>query len=391
MSDTISSTNMGMPVPVVGTAPGPDWAIDINSCLSILDSHDHSAGYGVQITPSGLDINSDLSFQINNLTLVRSLRFSPQSAPLALGTDIGCLYESVNDLYYNDGVGNQVRITQSGAVAGTPGSIGSLASPASATYVSGSTKFVWQSNTNTSADMDFGSAILRNNTVSSNGITLSAPAALGSNYTITLPALPASQKIMTLDSSGNLSAPYTVDNSTIEIAANVIKVKDSGIVTAKIADASVTIAKLAAMTTGTTVAAGGVAISTSSSTFSTTSATFVDVTNLSVTITTTGRPVMVMLLQDGGSSQAALTMARASGNTAVCEIKLFRDSTRIYFTNIELTTALATNATFTYPISTIQQLDVVAAGTYTYKMQVQVDTASTTLTVQYAKLYAYEI
>lgn len=222
MSSTVSSTNMGMPVPVVGVESGPAWSIDINACLAILDQHDHTTGNGVAISPSGLNINSDLTMASNNLTALRSVRFTAQGSPLGLAADLGCIYESGVDLYYNDGNGNQVRITQSGGVAGTAGSIGSLTSPASATYVAGSTKFVWQSAANTPANMDNGSVIIRNIVANSKGLTLDPPAAMGSDYTITLPALPASQKIMTLDASGNMTAPYSVDGTTIAISGNVI-------------------------------------------------------------------------------------------------------------------------------------------------------------------------
>jgi hypothetical protein len=50
---------------------------------------------------------------------------------------------------------------------------------------------------------------------------------------------------MSLDSSGNLYADYVVDNSTIEIASNIIQVKDLGITTAKLADSAVTTLKIA--------------------------------------------------------------------------------------------------------------------------------------------------
>lgn len=239
MANIINSPNMNLPVPVVGVEVGPQWASDINACLNILDQHDHSLGSGVQITPSALDINADLTFASNNAIDLRSVRFTAQVAPLALASDVGCLYEAGVDLYYNDANGTQIRITQSGGIAGTPGSISNLTPPASASYVAGTMTFVWQSDANTPANMDAGSYIFRNITASSNGITVSAPAALGSNYNITLPALPSSQKFMTLDASGNMAAPYVVDNSTIVIAANVIKVPANGITNNEIADDAV--------------------------------------------------------------------------------------------------------------------------------------------------------
>jgi hypothetical protein len=77
--------------------------------------------------------------------------------------------------------------------------------------------------------MDGGSFIFRNISANSNGVTLAAPAALASDYNLVLPQLPASTKIMALDSSGNMSAPYAVDNSSIEISSNTIQVKARGI------------------------------------------------------------------------------------------------------------------------------------------------------------------
>lgn len=251
----INSPNMNLPVPVVGVEPGPQWASDINACMNIVDQHDHSSGSGVQITPNGLNINGDLVFNNNNATGLRSARFAVQASPIALPSDVGCLYESGVDLYYNDGNGTQIRITQSGGVAGSPGSISNLVPPASASYVPGTQTFVWQAGANIAANMDAASYIFRNPLItSSNGVTVSAPAALGSNYTLVLPLLPVSQKIMTLDASGNMAAPYTVDGSTIVIAANIIKVPTSGItsnelaansvITSKILNGNVTLAKL---------------------------------------------------------------------------------------------------------------------------------------------------
>ena len=222
------SPNMNLPIPGVGQTLGPTWATDLNNSLTLVDQHNHTAGYGVPIPPAGLNINADLTLNNNNLIAIKSLRMTPQSI-LAGPSDLDCLFVNGVDLYYNDGVGNHVRMTQSGGVAGTPGSISNLTSPASAAYVAGNQTFVWQSAASTPANMDAASYIFRNLVTNSFGLTLNPPAAMGADYDLTLPSLPASQKIMTLDASGNMSAPYSVDNSTIEITANVIKVKNTNV------------------------------------------------------------------------------------------------------------------------------------------------------------------
>lgn len=244
MSLFVLSPNMDLPIPIVGQEPGPDWASDINACLTLLDAHDHTPGSGVQITTQALDINADLTMNVNMLTSIKALVLSPNAATPA----VNMIYEDGVDLYFMDGDGNPVRITQSGAVAGTPGSIANLVAPASATYVGANSTFVWESDVGVAADMDFGSAKLRNLTPNSTfALTLSPPAALSSNYQIVLPTLPSSQKIMTLDNSGNMTAPYVVDDSTITIISNVIQVKDAGITLAKMAANSVDTSQLVAL------------------------------------------------------------------------------------------------------------------------------------------------
>lgn len=204
MANILLSPNMSLPVPVVGQEAGPQFATDVNSSLTIIDQHNHTSGSGVQIPTAGLNINADLSFNSNNLTQIRSSRYASQTSPLALATDLDCVYVSGVDLYYNDGNGNQVRLTQSGAVAGSPGSIANLVSPASASYNSVGSTFVWQSGANTPANMDGASYILRNLTANSKGLTLAPPNAMAADYSIVLPTLPSSLSFLTIDSSGNM-------------------------------------------------------------------------------------------------------------------------------------------------------------------------------------------
>jgi hypothetical protein len=321
MSNTTITPNMGLIVPTVGVDPGPDWATNLNASLSILDSHNHSPGQGVQITPSGLDINSDLQFLGNNATLLRSVRFQPQSSPLSGITDIGCLYESGVDLYYNDGSGNQVRITQSGGVAGTSGSIGGLVSPASATYVSADQTFVWQSNANTPANMDAASYIFRNLVANSHGLTLNPPNAMPADYSLTLPSLPSQTSFMTLDTSGNMAATLPFQGG-------------------------IGPAQLSAFNYLLTASTGSFSGTTGLNQFP----------NLSGSITISGsRPVMVRLQDNNGST--AMQWITSSGS-----MSFYRDGIQISYS------AISSNSTsLAVPPSAYSFVDISpSAGAHTY-------------------------
>lgn len=404
MPSVTLSPDMNLPIPVVGVDTGPDWANNINACFTIIDGHDHSSGNGVPITPAGLSIITDLSILNNNISQARSVRFQAQLSPLAESTDLGCIYESGVDLYYNDGNGNQIRITESGGVAGTPGSISNLTSPASASYVAASSTFVWQSDTNKAANMDAGSLIVRKLTTSSPGITIQAPSSLASNYALVLPALPASQKFMTLDASGNMAAPWAVDNSTIEVASSTtVQVKDSGITTAKINDLAVTTAKIntgavtqakvANRAVANPAAAGEIALSSSTGTFTTNSSTYVTVET--VTITTVGNPVQLGLVPTGSSSDSALVGADASSGTSLtATLTWFRDGVAIARSVLVDTVGSSSAHGVSVPPNVMGFLDtgvIGAAGTYVYTLQAKRDTANTNIYVQYCKVMAYEI
>lgn len=192
---------MNLIIPGVGTEPGPDYATDINNSLTLIDQHDHTSGYGVPITPAGLNINATLPLNNNLINNIKGAQLAVQ--PSASATN-GTISVTGVDLYFTDYNGNQVRLTSGGAVAGTPGTISGLSAPASASYSGGI--FTWASNGTIRADMDFRSAILRNNTAGSFGLTLSPPASLTADYTLVLPLKPASAaSFLTIDTSGNIT------------------------------------------------------------------------------------------------------------------------------------------------------------------------------------------
>lgn len=357
MASTLSP-NMSLVVPAVGSEPSPTWAQDLNADLSILDGHNHSVGSGVQIQPNGININADLSFNSNNATALRTTRFTTQLSPIPnTGVDVGEVYVSGNELYYNDVTGgHQVQITTNGSVNAGAGSITGLPSgTASASFSAGT--FVWQSATSTAANMDFGSAIMRNSGASSKSLTLQPPAAMAANIVETLPAIPSSQSFMTIDPSGNMSG-YASINQGISRSNQV---------------------------------AVGQQISSSCGSFSTTSTTAVDVTNLTVTITTSGRPVFIGLqaTNSGGNIQIASTIS--GGSTCQATFQFLRATSAISVIPLTNIFPANTEPVMQYTPGSFWFLDTPSAGTYTYKFQCFRTLINQQINVTECVLLAYEL
>lgn len=368
MANFFLSPNMSLPIPTVDVDPGPDWALNLNQCQAIIDSHNHSAGNGVQITPNGLNINADLPFGSNNAINLRSVRFTSQVSPISGVSDLGCLYVSGVDLYYNDESGNQVRITASGAVAGTPGSISGLVAPASASYNGGTGTFIFQSGANIPGNLDGASLTIRDQSLASNGITINAPVSLASNYSITLPsAVPGSQSFVTLDNSGNLGASIPISQGI-----NTSNIANSAITTPLIADGAVTNVKLAPL---------GQQFGTSSGSTST-GTSFVDVAG-DVTITTTGRPVFLSLQQDTTTT----TGAYLQSNNTLCEMTFYVDT--VEFASMAFGVG-GSGSTARFAPSGFSIIDTfTTAGSHTYKIQVRAVTGS--VEWNNIRIIAYEI
>jgi len=203
MPNIIISPNMGMPVPVPGVDPGPDWANNIVACLSIIDQHNHSLSKGVVVTPGGININANLPFNGFYAASLGAAAFSAQSATLASSVTT-TLYVANSDLYYNDGSGNVVRLTQGGSVPGSPGTITGLPSgTASASYAAGT--FTFLSSTTTYAALQYGNSVQKASGTG-NTVTTTAPNALAAGYTLTWPtALSVTTGTMQASSTGQLT------------------------------------------------------------------------------------------------------------------------------------------------------------------------------------------
>ncbi len=241
---SITSTNMLLTIPTVGLEPEPTYAFDINTCLTIIDSHNHSAGSGVQITPDGMDISTDLDIQSNDLLNVSELVFSASgsasSTLMSLYVAPGSEGPAINDLWYTDGNGNEIQLTSAGLVNAT---IGNLAGQS---YASGT--FIWKQGTGstTPADFDIGSIILRPNVaLTTFGVELSPPSAIASQYTINLPALPASTLPVQLSNAGVMTTGQITNAQIATDAVTTVKILNANVTNAKLATDAVSTAKIA--------------------------------------------------------------------------------------------------------------------------------------------------
>ncbi len=148
--------------------------------------------------------------------------------------------------------------------------------------------------------------------------------------------------------------------------------------------------RLAVDNTGAMFMSGAFQTSASSGAFVSASASYADVTNLSVTITSGGRPIMVMLIPDGSGNQSYVASA-ASGNGATAQFlcQILRGATVLSQLIPQISTSGASDSNCKFPPGVISFLDPVAAGTYTYKLQAK-DGVTHSL-VNYCQLIAFEI
>lgn len=209
---------MNLLLPTVGGEPGPNYAFDVNNSLSIIDSHNHTPGSGVQITPAGLNINTSLTFQSNAATNVGYIGFFAQNASLStIQTTYSAPASSINELWYTDSNGTATQITKNGVVNSVASSIPGQS------YAAGTFIWVQGSGSITPANFDIGSIIIRPTVAGTTyGVELSPPSAISSEYAISLPLVPATTSVLTLSNSGvmgNLTASTQSYNQYIQVPA----------------------------------------------------------------------------------------------------------------------------------------------------------------------------
>ena len=140
---------------------------------------------------------------------------------------------------------------------------------------------------------------------------------------------------------------------------------------------------------GTSVGAGGVAISTPSGVIAYTSGAPVIVATLDINLTTIGRPVYIQLMSDGDSAgNPYIGASGTAGNEVNVQFYFYRDGIQIANCVLQ-STASATNGKFRVPPASFNFLDVVTGGTYNYQVFVSKNTG-TSVDMENVVLVAYE-
>ena len=351
---------------IPGVTPGPQYGTDIFTNFSSIDTHDHTTGAGVKIPSAGININADLTFSGNGATGLNKSQYDSLGASLSGASNYRSVHVVSGELFYLDGSGSAVQLTSSGSIAGAAGNITGLSSPASVTF--STNKYIFKDTANSFAVMESSDIRLFEDSASAvtNHVVLRSPASLAASYTLTMPAaLPADEQYLTSSAGGAFS--FSTSNDIVEAVTRA---------------------------TGTTVGVGGVAISSSSGAASTASTSLIDVTNLTVTITTSGRPVSLYLIPNtSGDSSISVRTTGTSDVTGLFAI--IRDAVTTVSTHllgIEADDApVGANLKTECPASAIAMVDVIGAGTYTYKVQYRTSSIGCVIAVNNSRLVAYEL
>ena len=123
---------MNIVLATVEVTQGPTWAQILNTAYGVIDLHDHSSGNGVQITPSGLNINDEFDLQGNDL--LRALTVALTAAGAADTAKTGTLQRVGTNLYWVNSGGVAVQITNGSSIVSLGSGVLSVSSPGAYPY-----------------------------------------------------------------------------------------------------------------------------------------------------------------------------------------------------------------------------------------------------------------
>jgi len=425
---------MGLILPEVSVTLGPIWAQMLNTAANVTDNHDHSPGKGVKIKPSGLNINSDLTFGGNNATNMNSIEFLTTLTGTL--TSISSIYSFGGDLWYNNGGGTPVQITSgSSVIAPIGGSLNEYeyTSIAANTTILPSDTFCYINVDTTSSvqiTLPLASSVANgrfyivkdfNGLSGTNNISivpsgadlidgLNTQIAIDSAYAeITLvndgisawslvskkntPRATADNTLLrsdgtngyiqgsgvVVDDSNNITGAASLTTSAAITAGGALTGASTNAATANVFWETVT------RSTGTSVSARGIAISSESGNVVSTANSEEDF-GVTATITTVGRPIWVGITCDASGGVLELNDL---GATAGGTLRIKRDGTTIYSVHYDQNVASGLSSMGT--ACTCWTISNPGAGTYAFTATIQADSGVTSMSIDDLKIIAFEL
>lgn len=362
----MATPNMNLTLPVVSQTPGPTWASEINADLSLIDLHNHTSGNGALVPVAGLDINADLSLATHALTDVTKAVLLNQAAVATSNA----VYAKAGDLWWTNGGGTPVQITSGGSVfVGGTGNIGGLPNGSAAVnYDNPSLSYQFLDSSGAAAGLLAGGAILDSVVLSPHNVTLNTSAGT-SAYTLNMPQtnVSAVSFVLATPSGGQTQLGYLTQSNGItrQMQAAVGQ-------------------QISSYSASAPVSSGGSVLNP-------------------VTLTTTGRPVVIGLQSPAGVGTPSFIRLQGDiAGTYSVSIGIavssasppggFTAGVYAYGTLSSYINSLATP--FEVPVSTVHGVYSLPAGTYTFQPTVSVTSGpggSTSSVTVNGQCYAYEL
>ena len=210
---------MSLVLPDLGADIGT-WDDKLNTLLALVDLHDHSTGKGVKVTPTGMNINADLSLiGTSAITNAKAVQFTA-AASYTVARSLFVL-SSDNELYWRTNGGTNVKITSGNTLnlSLVGGIYGDYSSTSAKIYYEDAGKRYKMLQSGPAPDfwasVDCGDLKLYEKASAiSNAVTLKSPATLAASYSLTMPAaVPATASLIQSSTAGVLSFNVTANRA----------------------------------------------------------------------------------------------------------------------------------------------------------------------------------
>lgn len=193
---------------------------------------------------------------------------------------------------------------------------------------------------------------------------------------------------------GSLAATKFASSAALE---NLV---DGSVPGAKLADQSVSISKLALKPSGTTVGAGGIAISQSTGLLSSNgiplNTTIMVSTNLTVMLTTTGRPMFIGLVSSDPNAHIRVLGHGNDANGVLLKVAYKDNGSEIGWLNAGFTLPNSGGATFFVPTGSFSHIYLAPAGQRTITAEFAIErfngpSSNNGLELHHIRLIAFEL